>query len=88
MLILSRRIGESVVIGDYIYCTLLGLTGNEIRLGIDAPSAVSVHRNEIHERIMKERKLSKAANDETHPDLPMIERLIARFKKKNINHKN
>jgi carbon storage regulator len=54
MLILTRRIGESVVIGDDIKLTVLGVKGSQVRLGIDAPKTVSVHREEIYERIQKE----------------------------------
>ncbi len=82
MLILSRRIGESVVIGEDIYCTLLGVQGGQVRLGFDAPTEIPVNRNEIHERIIQDRQYAKPANDETTSDLPIIERLIARFKNK------
>lgn len=54
MLILTRRIGESVVIGDDIKLTVLGVKGSQVRLGIDAPKSVSVHREEIYERIQQE----------------------------------
>lgn len=57
MLILTRRIGESVVIGDDIKLTVLGVKGSQVRLGIDAPKSVSVHREEIYERIQKEDKM-------------------------------
>jgi carbon storage regulator len=56
MLILTRRIGESVVIGDDIKLTVLGVKGSQVRLGIDAPKTVSVHREEIYERIQGEDK--------------------------------
>jgi carbon storage regulator len=56
MLILTRRIGESVVIGDDIKLTVLGVKGSQVRLGIDAPKTVSVHREEIYDRIQKEDK--------------------------------
>ena len=51
MLILTRRIGESVVIGGDVTVTLLGVKGNQARLGVDAPKDITVHREEIHERI-------------------------------------
>ena len=54
MLILTRRCGEGIKIGRDITVTVLGIKGNQIRLGIDAPKDVSVHRNEIFERIQAE----------------------------------
>lgn len=55
MLILTRRIGESVKIGDDVTFTVLGVKGSQVRLGIDAPKDVSVHREEIYERIQQEK---------------------------------
>ena len=54
MLILTRRVGETLVIGDEITVTVLGVRGNQVRLGVNAPKHVSVHRQEIYERIQKE----------------------------------
>lgn len=54
MLILTRRVGESVVIGDDISVTVLGVKGNQVRIGVTAPMDVAVHRQEIYERIKKE----------------------------------
>ncbi len=54
MLILTRRIGETVVIGDDVDITVLGVKGNQVRLGVKAPKEVSVHREEIYERICRE----------------------------------
>lgn len=54
MLILTRRIGETVVIGDDVDITVLGVRGNQVRLGVKAPREVSVHREEIYERICDE----------------------------------
>ena len=54
MLILTRRVGETVVIGEDISVTVLGVKGNQIRLGINAPKDVAVHRQEIYDRIQNE----------------------------------
>ena len=54
MLILTRRISESVIIGDNVKVTVLGVKGNQVRLGVDAPKSVSVHREEIYQRIQGE----------------------------------
>ena len=51
MLILSRNIGESVIIGDNVHVTLLSVSGNQVRIGINAPKDVAVHREEIYRRI-------------------------------------
>ena len=56
MLILTRRIGETVMIGDEVTITILGVKGNQVRVGINAPKSVAVHREEIYERIKRERQ--------------------------------
>lgn len=55
MLILTRRIGETLMIGDGVTVTVMGVRGNQIRLGINAPKSVEVHREEVYERVQKER---------------------------------
>jgi len=54
MLILTRRVGEALKIGDDVTVTVLGVKGNQVRLGINAPRTVAVHREEIFERISEE----------------------------------
>lgn len=54
MLILTRRIGETVMVGDDVSITVLGVKGNQVRLGINAPKSIAVHREEIYERIKNE----------------------------------
>jgi carbon storage regulator len=54
MLILTRRVGETVMIGDDVTITVLGVKGNQVRVGINAPKSVAVHREEIYERIKRE----------------------------------
>lgn len=55
MLILTRRIGETLVIGEDVRVTVMGVKGNQVRLGVAAPANVAVDREEIHERKLKER---------------------------------
>jgi carbon storage regulator len=62
MLIITRRVGESVVIGEVIYLTILGIKGNQVRVGIEAPKDIPVHREEVYQRIQVES--SAALTDE------------------------
>jgi carbon storage regulator len=56
MLILTRRVGETVMIGNDVTVTVLGVKGNQVRVGINAPKTVAVHREEIYERIKREQE--------------------------------
>ncbi|HYC09946.1 MAG TPA: carbon storage regulator CsrA [Steroidobacteraceae bacterium] len=60
MLILTRRIGETVMIGDDVTITILGIKGNQVRVGINAPKHIAVHREEIYQRIQAEKLANMA----------------------------
>jgi len=64
MLILTRRVGETLMIGDSVTVTVLGVKGNQVRVGITAPKDVAVHREEIFQRLHKEGADAKAADHE------------------------
>ncbi|GMU47724.1 MAG: hypothetical protein AMXMBFR26_25060 [Porticoccaceae bacterium] len=61
MLILTRRVGETLVIGDDVTVTVLGVKGNQVRLGVNAPRDLPVHREEIYERIQQEKRSAAGA---------------------------
>ncbi len=68
MLILTRRIGETLIIGDDVNITVLGVKGNQVRLGINAPKDVSVHREEIYLRIQQEKNGTSREDGEDEAD--------------------
>ncbi|MDT8397439.1 MAG: carbon storage regulator CsrA [Pseudomonadales bacterium] len=67
MLILTRRVGETLMVGDDVTITVLGVKGNQVRIGVNAPKEVAVHREEIYDRIRKEKGGEDAAEPEDNP---------------------
>ena len=63
MLILTRRVGETVMIGNDVTVTILGVKGNQVRVGINAPKTIAVHREDIYERIKREQEGSSDSDD-------------------------
>lgn len=68
MLILTRKLGEDIAIGDDIKITLLDIKGKHVRMGIEAPASVSVHRGEVY-RMIQQENLQAAAFDDKLPDI-------------------
>lgn len=63
MLILTRRVGETLMVGDDVTVTVLGVKGNQVRIGVNAPKDVSVHREEIYQRIQKEKSEAQKSSE-------------------------
>jgi carbon storage regulator len=75
MLILTRRVGETVMIGNDVTVTVLGVKGNQVRVGINAPKNVAVHREEIFERIKREQQGGEPngeSNGESEPSAEFV----------------
>ncbi|KTC71812.1 global regulator [Legionella birminghamensis] len=80
MLILTRKIGESVVIGDVVYCTVMGINADVVKLAIDAPRIMPIHRDEIQRRIWWESQKNKGSDNFDPEQEDVLERLINQFK--------
>jgi len=68
MLILTRRVGETLMVGDEVTVTVLGVKGNQVRIGVNAPKEVAVHREEIYQRIKQEQEGAANAEDVASSD--------------------
>jgi carbon storage regulator len=73
VLVLTRKLGESIVIGNHVRVTVLDMQGKQIRLGIEAPSEVSIHRGEVYERIEQE---NRRAAETAHVDLSKLTQVV------------
>ncbi|MDZ7373232.1 MAG: carbon storage regulator CsrA [candidate division KSB1 bacterium] len=79
MLVLTRKLGESIVIGDNIRVTVVEIHGKQVRLGVEAPRDVSVHRGEVYERIVEENRLAAGSTERSKLD-GLSEAVVAKLK--------
>lgn len=63
MLILTRRVGETLMVGDDVVITVLGVKGNQVRIGINAPKEISIHREEVYNRINQSQDAAQKSDD-------------------------
>ena len=68
MLILTRRVGEALIVGDEVNITILGIRGNQVRIGVNAPRNVAVHREEIYQKIKNDKMENPNKEDNPTPD--------------------
>jgi carbon storage regulator len=68
MLILTRRVGETLMVGDEVSVAVLGVKGNQVRIGVNAPKEIAVHREEIYQRIQREKVINQHHDDDLHDD--------------------
>lgn len=87
MLILTRRVGETIVIGDDVIVTVLGIKGNQVRIGINAPKTVTVHREEIYQRIQQEKNAASKPEEAAPAAAPTRKKRESKTDKNENNNK-